>query len=240
MAVGLTLLRRNIRIEINDREENEYFVVRNEIDCKQMRRKRWSMKEFFQRVKASMILSAVVCVAIGVVLLIWPKETIDVFCKVLAAGLIIMGIVNLLSYFMNRAVQAFSGILGLVVMLVGFWVFIKPERVEGIIPIVIGAILAIHAIQDIKLAIETKRNGYEKWWSMLIIAFISLIFGVICIVNAIGVVKLAIQVVGIALIYDGVSDLWVVTKAVRMEKAARQEAEALDVEYKEVDNDTEE
>ena len=197
----------------------------------------WSMKEFFKRVKASMILSALMCLALGVVLLVWPKETIDIFCKVLAAGLIIMGIVDLMSYFMNRAVQAFSGILGLIVMLVGFWVFIKPERVEGIIPIVIGAILTIHAIQDIKLAIETKRNGYEKWWSMLIIASISLIFGVVCIINAIGVVKLAIQVVGVALIYDGVTDLWVVMKALKMEKVARQEAQALDVEYKEVDED---
>lgn len=197
----------------------------------------WSMKEFFKRVKASMILSALMCLALGVVLLVWPKETIDIFCKVLAAGLIIMGILDLMSYFMNRAVQAFSGILGLIVMLVGFWVFIKPERVEGIIPIVIGAILTFHAIQDIKLAIETKRNGYEKWWSMLIIASISLIFGVVCIINAIGVVKLAIQVVGVALIYDGVTDLWVVMKALKMEKAARQEAQALDVEYKEVDED---
>ena len=99
----------------------------------------------------------------------------------------------------------------------------------------IGAILVIHAVQDIKLAIETKQNGYEKWWSMLIIAAISLVLGVVSIVDAIGVVTLAMQFVGIALIYDGISDLWVVTKAVRTAKAMRQEAEALDVEYKEVD-----
>ena len=182
-----------------------------------------------------MIFGALMCLLLGIVLLVWPKETIDIFCKVLALGLVIMGVVDLASYFMNRTAQTFSGIVGLIVLLIGIWVFLKPERVEGLIPIVIGAILVIHAVQDIKLAIETKQNGYEKWWSMLIIAVISLVLGVVSIVDAIGVVTLAMQFVGIALIYDGISDLWVVTKAVRTAKAMRQEAEALDVEYKEVD-----
>lgn len=195
------------------------------------------MKDLMTRIKASMIFSAILCLLLGLVLLICPKETIDLLCKALAVGVIVMGAVNLVSYFMNREVQTFSGVLGLIILLVGVWIFIKPERVEGIIPIVIGAILVVHALQDIKLAIETKRSGYDKWWSMLLIAVISLVFGVICIVNAVGVVKLAMQFIGIALIYDGLSDLWVVSKALRTEKEMRKAAEAVDVEYKEVDED---
>lgn len=195
------------------------------------------MKDLMTRIKASMIFSAILCLLLGLVLLICPKETIDLLCKALAVGVIVMGAVNLVSYFMNREVQTFSGVLGLIILLVGVWIFIKPERVEGIIPIVIGAILVVHALQDIKLAIETKRSGYDKWWSMLLIAVISLVFGVICIVNAVGVVTLAMQFIGIALIYDGLSDLWVVSKALRTEKEMRKAAEAVDVEYKEVDED---
>lgn len=196
------------------------------------------MREFLKRVKASVILGALLCVALGVVLLIWPKETIDVFCKVLAIGLVAMGLTNLVTYFMDRAERVFSGILGLIVLLVGIWVFIKPDRVEGLIPIVIGAILAIHGIQDIKLAMETKRNGYENWWSILLIAAISLILGIVCIINAIGVIVLAMQFIGIALIYDGISDLWVVAKALQAERTMRQEEKALEAEYKEVDEET--
>lgn len=196
------------------------------------------MKEFFKRVKAGIVIGALLCVALGVVLLIWPKETIDMFCKALAVGLVVMGIVNLATYFIDRAERVFSGILGLIVLLVGIWIFIKPERVEGIIPIVIGAILAIHGIQDIKLAIETKRNGYENWWAILLVAAVSLALGGACIVNAIGLIVLAMQFIGVALIYDGISDLWVVAKVLQAAKAMRQEAEALDVEYREVDEET--
>lgn len=194
------------------------------------------MKETFKRIKADMILSAVLCAVMGIVIFVWPDKTIDVLCKILAVGLILIGVVNLVSYFTNRGIHPFAGPLGLIVLLVGLWIFMKPESIVSLVPIVIGVLLVIHGVQDIKVAIESKDNGYERWWSMLIVGSISLIFGVICIVNAFGLVKLALRFVGIALIYDGASDLWVVWKAVRMAKAAKEEADALDIEYKEVDD----
>ena len=175
------------------------------------------MKDFFKRVKADAIMSAVLCIALGVVLIVWPGETINIVCKVLAAGLIILGGVELFSY------------------IVGVWIFLKPSSIVSLVPIVIGVILAVHGVQDVKMALESKNGGYDRWWIMLIIAIISIAFGVLCIVNAFGMVKLAMQFVGAALIYDGISDLWVVTKTVRTVKDMEQEAKAVDVDYKEID-----
>ena len=197
------------------------------------------MKETLKRIKADIVASAFLCIVLGVVLLIWPAETIGIFCRVLAIGLVIMGVIDITSYFMDKNIHPFAGVLGLIVLLVGIWVFIRPESVVSLIPFVIGVILCVHGIQDMKLAAETKGNGYEKWWSLLIIAVISLVFGVLCIVNAFGMVKLALQFIGIALIYDGASDLWVANRAVHSAKMMRQEAEAVDVEYREVDDDKE-
>ena len=120
------------------------------------------MKETLKRIKADIIVSALLCIALGIVLLVWPAETIDVFCKILAVGLIIMGGVDIASYFMNRSIHPFAGALGLIVLLIGIWIFLRPESIVSLIPIVIGVILCIHGIQDLKLAIETKRNGYEN------------------------------------------------------------------------------
>lgn len=192
-----------------------------------------------KRWKADMIVSALVCVVLGVVLLIWPGETIDIFCKVLAIGLIIMGVVNILNYFMNKSIHPFGGVMGTVVALVGVWIFASPERIVSLVPIVIGVVLCIHGIQDMKLAFETRENGYEKWWTMMIVAVISLVFGIICISKAFGMVTLALQFIGIGLIYDGLSDLWVASQAVRMERAMKREADVLEVEYKEVNEEEE-
>lgn len=193
-----------------------------------------------KKIKADMILSALVCVALGIVLLIWPAKTIDIFCKILAAGLIVIGVVNIFSYFINRELHPFAAVLGPIVVLVGVWIFIQPESIVSLVPIVIGVMLCVHGIQDMKLSFETKANGYEKWWSMLVIALISLIFGVLCIVNAFGVVTLALQFIGIALIYDGLTDIWVVSRAIRAARARRREEEALESPYREVESEAEE
>ena len=193
------------------------------------------MKDFFKRVKADAIMSAVLCIALGVVLIVWPGETINIVCKVLAAGLIILGGVELFSYITNRNGYMFTGILGLIVLIVGVWIFLKPSSIVSLVPIVIGVILAVHGVQDVKMALESKNGGYDRWWIMLIIAIISIAFGVLCIVNAFGMVNLAMQFVGAALFYDGISDLGVVTKTVRTVKDMEQEAKAVDVDYKEID-----
>lgn len=192
------------------------------------------MKELLQKIKADMILSALLCTALGIVVFVWPEKTIGALCKVLAVGIIIIGVVNLCSYFIARLMHPFAGVLGLVLLLVGVWIYLKPESIVSLVPIVIGVILAVHGIQDAKLAMEAKEHGYEKWWTMLLVALVSLALGILCIVNAFGLVKLATKLVGVALIYDGVSDLWVINRTVRAAKAAREEEEALNVEYREV------
>lgn len=195
-----------------------------------------TMRETLKKLKADIILSALLCAVLGIVLLLWPEATIDLVCKILAVGLIIMGAVQITSYFTDRSIHPFAGALGLLLVLVGIWIFLRPGSIVSIVPIVIGVILCVHGIQDLKLSFETKENGYGNWWSMLIIAAVSLLFGVICIVNAFGMIKLALRFIGIALIYDGVSDLWIANRAIRAAKAAGETAKALDVEYKEVDD----
>lgn len=195
------------------------------------------MKEMMKRIKADMIISAILCIALGVVLFVWSAETIDIICKALAVILMILGAVQLGSYFLNKVDSVFHVAFGLIELLVGLWIFLKPESVVSLIPIVLGVILLIHGLGDLKTAFETKRNGYDKWWSVLLMALISIICGVVSITFAFQVVSFVMKFIGIALIYDGLSDLWIVTRAVKAAKNAKMEAEALDIEYKEVDSE---
>ena len=98
------------------------------------------MKETLKRIKADVILSALLCVVLGVVLIIWSDETISAICMLLAFGLIVMGVVNLVGYFTNHRLTSFNGMLGLILVLVGIWLFARPEYIAMIIPIVIGVL----------------------------------------------------------------------------------------------------
>ena len=120
---------------------------------------RQSMKDFFKRVKMDAILSAILCIVLGVVLIAWPGETINIVCKVLAAGLIILGGVELFSYITNRNGYMFTGILGLIVLIIGVWIFLKPSSIVSLVPIVIGVILAVHGVQDVKRMADMTDGG---------------------------------------------------------------------------------
>lgn len=198
------------------------------------------MLDAIKRIKAGMILTSIVYTLLGIVLLIWPEMAIDIFCKVLAAGLAIIGVMNIISYFVNRDLHPFGAILGTIIVLVGVWIFARPQSIVSLVPIVIGVMLCGHGIENIKLAFEAKGNGYQRWWSMLLIAVISLIFGLLCISNAFGMVTLALQVIALALIYDGLTDLWVANRMIQVAKEKKRAEEALEVEYREVEFDTQE
>lgn len=195
------------------------------------------MKETLKRIKADMVVSAILCVVLGVVLLVWSEETIGIICRTLAVILMVLGVVQLVSFFLNRVDSAFHVAFGLIELLVGLWIFLKPESIVSLIPIVIGVILLIHGASDLKTAFETKRNGYSKWWSIMLMAAVSIICGVTCIFFAFQVVNWVMKFIGVALIYDGVSDLWIVSRAVGAAKNAKRDAEALEVEYVEVDSE---
>ena len=171
------------------------------------------MKEFLGRIKADFLLSSVLCIALGLVFIIWRASVLTIVANVLAVVLIIIGVVYMCSYFLNIVTNGFSAMLGLVVLAVGIWFLVQPKVVVSLIPIVIGLVLIFHSIRSIIEAVDARKYGYGGWSVGLIFSIISLIFGIICVTNAFDVMKTATVVVGIILIFNGVSNIWITSRA---------------------------
>ena len=107
------------------------------------------MKEFLGRIKADFLLSSVLCIALGLVFIIWRASVLTIVANVLAVVLIIIGVVYMCSYFLNIVTNGFSAMLGLVVLAVGIWFLVQPKVVVSLIPIVIGLVLIFHSIRSI-------------------------------------------------------------------------------------------
>ena len=60
------------------------------------------MRDMLKRIKADVILSGIFSVALGIVLFVWSVETINIICRILAAGLVLIGILNIIMYVRNR------------------------------------------------------------------------------------------------------------------------------------------
>ena len=179
------------------------------------------MKDFIERVKADVILSALLCVALGVVVMVWPDKTLKILCYILAAILIVMGAGKILAYMTERELSRFGLAAGIILCLLGGWILISPLRFVALFPFIVGIILLMHGMEDVKLALDARANGDEIWWSLLVIALLNFLFGALLLWKAFEAVTIAMIFLGCALIYDGVSDLFVVYRAVRSEKMAK-------------------
>ena len=171
------------------------------------------MKEFLGRIKADFLLSSVLCIALGLVFIIWRASVLTIVANVLAVVLIIIGVVYMCSYFLNIVTNGFSAMLGLVVLAVGIWFLVQPKVVVSLIPIVIGLVLIFHSIRSIIEAVDARKYGYGGWSVGLIFSIISLIF-------------------------NGVSNIWITSRATKAESAynKQKEFEATFVEDRKEDN----
>ena len=190
------------------------------------------MKEFFKRVKADFLFSSLLCIILGIVFIVWNEATINALGMIIAIGMIVIGAVYLGSYFLNIVSGGISAAIGVVVLLLGIWILIQPSVIVTMIPIILGVLLISHAVRAIKEALDSRKYGCQTWGISVLLAIISMVLGVICIVNAFGVLKLASVAIGIALIYNGVSDIWIVARTSKAEKEFRKEQEPIDVDFK--------
>ena len=79
------------------------------------------------------------------------------------------------------------------------------------------------------------KEQYDKWWVALILGLVTVGFGALLIFKPFAALDTVVTLIGFFLIYDGVSDLWIVSRISRTAKVLWQEAEALDVEAEEID-----
>lgn len=176
------------------------------------------MMEKLKSIKLNVTLSAILSVAIGVLLVACPGTIVTILARLIAVIIIASGVVLLLPQIFDADRSYLSIIVAILIAMIGLWMFFSPKLVASIIPIAIGVLLVVHGVQDLSMAIEGKKNKANNWWSIILMAVLNIVLGVLCIGNAFGLVEIGMMLIGIMLIYDGISDMFIVHK---VNKAAK-------------------
>lgn len=192
------------------------------------------MREMLKKIKADVVLSAILCIILGIVLFVYTAQATNLICTILALFLIVMGAGHIVTYLMDKNKNTVRLVCGIIVLVIGVWILANPAVVISLIPAIIGVILLLHGIEGIRLAVDTKQANDTAWISGLILSVITIIFGLVLIVRAFEAAQIAFKVVGIALIYDGVSKLFIVSRAAKATRNMEQDFNAVDGEAKEL------
>ena len=194
--------------------------------------------KLLKKLKTNVVVSAALCILLGIVLVAWPDLSIQIVCTAVGAVLLIGGGVRLAVYFTTKDGSVYTQmnlIMGIVLAVVGVWILLQPGKVLAIIPIIVGIVIVLHGINNLQQAVTLCKEKYDKWWVALILGLLTVGFGVLLICRPFEALDTVVMLIGIFLIYDGISDIWIVSRLYRTAKVLKQEAEALEVEAEEIE-----
>ena len=162
--------------------------------------------KFLKQLKWNLILLAVFFIALGVVLILSPGATMKTICYILAAILIVVGVVFLANYLRNDIVgiiYRYDLVIGLSAILGGILVIIKVEQLTELIPAVLGFLVTISGILKMQNSIDMLRLGHGTWYVAFAMAIINIVFGVLLLMNPFGTMELLLMWLGIGFVYSG-------------------------------------
>ena len=168
------------------------------------------MGTFVEGMKKNYFISAILTIALGAVLVIWPDWSGRILCYLLGAALILMGGIQLIVCIRAERIgfySKFSMLMNIILILLGVWVCIRPDTVLSLVPVIIGIVMLIHGCMDLQFTMDIKHAGSGKWWIALIFALVTLTLGVFLVMHPFLAFEITMLIIGMGLLYDGISDL---------------------------------
>jgi uncharacterized membrane protein HdeD (DUF308 family) len=178
------------------------------------------------------IIFAVGAAVLGIILLIWPATSLIIMAKCIGALVAIGGIAAAYQFYKDHDSPAKSLLLVMaaVMIICGAVIFLHPEELVKLIPMIMGILVLISGLINLGETFTLSKKRYSRWWLSLIIAVITIGAGLFLITRAFSLAALITRIAGGILLFDGLSDLWVISRVHKADK----DAQAVDVQAEEV------
>lgn len=131
------------------------------------------------------------------------------------------GILQIILYLATREKTMVSHsmmMLGIVLAVIGVWIVLKPDTIIKAIPMIVGILIVIHGLHNAVQAIDLKKMQYDNWWVALLLSLLTVALGAVLICNPFTIVDTVVQIIGAFLIYDGLSDMWILSRLFKTKK----------------------
>lgn len=192
------------------------------------------MEKILKSTKASYVLTAILSIGFGVVLLINPKITTDAISYALGVILMICAIFHVFLYFKLRnknGLVVINIIVAIITGVIGLWIIANPSSVTYIIPIILGLLIMIEGILDIKMAFELKNVYYHYWWMAIILGGINIGLSILIVFNPFKATASFSVINGVSFIYNGITTFWILSRLIKASKEIKESLNTINKAY---------
>ena len=165
-----------------------------------------------KQLKWNLILLAVIFIALGIVLILCQVATMKTICYLLAAMLLAIGVVSLINYLrkdISGIIYRYDLVVGLCAILGGILVIVKVDKLTDLIPAVLGFLVTMSGIMKMQNSVDMLRLGHGTWHVAFAMAIVNIVAGIVLLMNPFEAAQILIMCLGIALVYSGITDLYV-------------------------------
>lgn len=188
------------------------------------------------------VLSVLFCV-LGVMLCFNPRFSALLFSRLLGIGMIVFGLIKLAGYFSRdlfRLAFQYDLASGILLIALGVIALTHADVTAGFLGVLLGVCVTADGLFKVQISLDAKRFGIRDWWLILILAIVTGAFGVLLLVNPGDSAELLGVFFGLSLLAEGTLNLCVAlctVKIVSYQKAERERAEAIEVDWAEKPED---
>lgn len=186
-------------------------------------------KEKLKSIRKNLLLTSILTILSGILLIVYPGYTMSILCMIFGILCAVYGMVRIVAWIAKTRVLGNADlIMGLIVFAAGVLLMAHPGFMVSIIPSVVGFIILAIGINKLKDAIDIRNSGYSKWGSLLIPAILVLGLGLLIILNPFATAELTVRVIGATLAFNGVSDIWTITRVNKTIKNVHSYSDVID------------
>ena len=166
------------------------------------------LEKALQEFRWSFIITALVFIALGLLLILRPNLARGLLAYAVGGALAVYGLFNILSFlFAKDRTLSFELVIGVITAAVGIFILASPGTVLNIIQIVLGLAIIIDSLLGIKRAFTLRELGLGSWGAILSLSILTSILGILFVMHQDLFGSALMVVIGIILLYQGVSDL---------------------------------
>lgn len=166
------------------------------------------LEKALQEFRWSFIITALVFIALGLLLILRPNLARELLAYAVGGALAVYGLFNILSFlFAKDRTLSFELVIGVITAAVGIFILASPGTVLNIIQIVLGLAIIIDSLLGIKRAFTLRELGLGSWGAILSLSILTSILGILFVMHQDLFGSALMVVIGIVLLYQGVSDL---------------------------------
>lgn len=171
--------------------------------------------------KLGSLIISLLYLVLGFCIILFPTRSLETICFIVGIIAAVIGLYKTLFFFLRHHrnyIIWLDLISGLFSLLAGILLMLHPTFITNLFPVIIGILVIIDSAFKLQTSLNLRKKLFKNWWSLFFIALAGLVLGFLLVIHPFEANKVALILVGISLLLNGIQNLLSLFYTVKIKK----------------------